>query len=132
MILSKLTRSDLEYIYHFISEFQEVYAMTKLQYLQEDTIKFYFIMFAIKDNAKKWLHNMPTNSITSWDEFITMFLKEYDPTYKTTKIKNAINHFRQIPRESFCNSWNGFKISQCHVTTIRQISVECVKSCLKV
>lgn len=39
--------------------------MIKLQYLNEDALKLNFVPFAIKENVKKWLYNMPIESITS-------------------------------------------------------------------
>ena len=29
-----------------------------------------FIPFVLKDIAKKWLYNLPANSISSWDDFV--------------------------------------------------------------
>lgn len=37
--------------------------------------------FFLKDNSKKWLYNMPTDSITSWNEVVTVLLKKYYPTW---------------------------------------------------
>lgn len=42
-------------------------------YNSKDAIKLRFILYTLKDNTKKWLYSMPTNYITFWDEFITVF-----------------------------------------------------------
>lgn len=44
---------------------------------------------------------MPMDSITSYDEFITVFLKKNYPMHKTAKIRNVINQFRQTYGELF-------------------------------
>jgi len=35
-----------------------------------DIMRLKFIPFAIKDDTKKWMYSLPTNSITNWDGFI--------------------------------------------------------------
>ena len=75
----------------FISEFEEVCVMLMIQQLTEDAVKLCFIPFALKYNAKKWLYSLNTNSITTWEEFVTIFLKKYFPRHKTTKIRNELN-----------------------------------------
>lgn len=65
--------------------------MIKQKHLSKDAINLHFIQFALKNNAKKWLYSMSTDSITSWGEFNIVFLKKYYPTYKATEIRNAIN-----------------------------------------
>lgn len=52
--------------------------MIKLQYMTEYVIKLCFIPLVLKDNGKKWLYSIPTNS-TCWDEFTTVFLKHILP-----------------------------------------------------
>lgn len=62
----------------FIKEYQEVFVVIKLQHLSENAIKPHFIPFSLKNNSKKWLYTMPTDSNTSWDEFAMTFLKSVD------------------------------------------------------
>lgn len=52
-MLSKFIGSDSEDTYLFISDFQKVYFMIKLQHLLEDPIKLRFIPFALEDSTKK-------------------------------------------------------------------------------
>ena len=51
-----------------------------------------------KDQAKKWLYSLTMDSISTWVEFITLFLKKFFPTYKTAKLRNEINQFRQAQK----------------------------------
>ena len=74
----------------FISKFEEVCAMLKIQQLTEDAVKLRFIPFALKDNAKKWLYSLNTNSITTWEEFVTIFLKKYFPRHKNQERDQSV------------------------------------------
>ena len=62
-MLPKFTGLDSEVAYLVISEFEEVCVMMKIQQLFEDMVCIRFIPFALKDNTKKWLYSLPTNSI---------------------------------------------------------------------
>ena len=59
------------------------------------------IPFALKDSAKRWVYGLATNSVTSWNDFVRLFLGKYFPNAKTDKLKNEINQFVQLDRESF-------------------------------
>ena len=52
-MLPKFCDLESENAYIFISEFEEVCTMFKIQHLSEDAIKLRFIPFALKDNMKK-------------------------------------------------------------------------------
>ena len=86
----------MEDAYMFISEFEEVCDMLKIQQLTDDAIKLRFIPFALKEHAKKWLYSLTTNSIALWEAFDTSFLKKFFPRHKTARIRNEINQFRQL------------------------------------
>ncbi|HEX7870904.1 MAG TPA: hypothetical protein VF455_12405 [Chryseobacterium sp.] len=57
--------TGIEDAYLFIQEFEEVCALMKIQQLSDDSIRLRFITFALKDNAKKWLYNLPNNFIST-------------------------------------------------------------------
>ena len=57
--------------------------MIKLPHLGGDAIKLYFVPFVLKDPAKKWLYSLVENSITTWDDFIKVFLKKFYSIHKT-------------------------------------------------
>jgi len=89
MMLSKFSDLKLEDAYMFISEFKEVCAMMNIQQLSNNAIKLRFISFSLRDNAKK-LYSLATNSITTWTEFVTDFLKKFFPMHKTARIQSEI------------------------------------------
>ena len=100
-MLPKFQGKETEDAYIFVSEFEEVCAMLKIQQLTEDAVKLCFIPFALKDNTKKWLYSLTTNLVTTWEEFVTIFLKKYFPRHKMAKIRNEINQFHQVASEPF-------------------------------
>ncbi|MFW5438964.1 hypothetical protein, partial [Paenibacillus apiarius] len=59
--------------------------------------------------------SVPTDSITNWNEFVTVFLKKYYPVYKTAKVRNEINQFKQLTGEHFSKYLERFKdlLAQC-------------------
>ena len=114
-ILPKFSGLDTDNAYLFINEFEDVCAMSKIKQLSEDAIKLRFIPFSLKDAAKKWMYSLTSNSISTWNEFISVFLKKYFPNHKTAQLRNKINQFRQIPDEPFWKYFERFKdlLTQC-------------------
>ena len=100
-MLPKKFGLDTDDAYLFIREFEEVCAMFKIKQLSEDAIKLRFIPFSLKDAAKKWMYSLTSNSISTWKEFILVFLKKFFPNHKTAQLRSKINQFRQIPDEPF-------------------------------
>ena len=49
--------------------------MMKIPQLGDDAVKLRFVPFTLKDLAKRWLYSLAENSITTWDDFIKVFLK---------------------------------------------------------
>ena len=78
-------------------------------------MKLRFIPFSLKDNAKKWMNSLITDSITTWKEFVDVFQKKIFPRYKTAKIRSERNKFHQLPSEPFWKYFERFKdlISKC-------------------
>ena len=74
-----MQEQESEDAYFFIREFEEVCLMMRISQLTEDAVRLRFIPFALKDIAKKWLYNLPVSSISSWDDFVKVFLKKFYP-----------------------------------------------------
>jgi len=70
----------------FLSKFEEVWSMMQFSNVPQDIIRLYFMPFALKDLAKRWMHGLPTNLISSWDGFGRVFLRKYFPNGKTVKL----------------------------------------------
>ena len=100
---------ESEDAYLFIREFEEVCQMMRISQLTEDAVRLRFIPFALKDLAKKWLYNLPISSISSWDDFVKVFLKKFYPIHKTALMRKNIMQFKQEPNEPFWKYLERFK-----------------------
>jgi len=78
----------IEDAYLFLREFKEVYSIMWYPNVHVDTIWLKFIPSALKHQAKKWIYSLPTNSIANWEEFVWLFMQEYLPNGKTTRLRN--------------------------------------------
>ena len=73
-MLPKFSRVEAEDAYMCINEFEEVCAMMRIRQLSEDGVKLMFNSFSLRDNAKKLLYSLITNSITTWAEFVAVLV----------------------------------------------------------
>ena len=97
--------------YIFIREFEEACALQKFQQLSEDSVRLRLINFALKEDAKKWLYSLPINSISTWEGFVSIFLKKYFPKHKTNKLRNESTNFNKTKMSLFGNILIDLKIS---------------------
>ena len=113
MMLLKFSGLESEDACMFISEFEEVCTMMKIQQLSDDAVKLRFIPFLLRDDVMNW--SLATNSITMWADFVAVFLKFFS-MHKTTRIQSEINQFRQRKKEPFWRNLERFKDlqAQCH------------------
>ena len=93
--------AGLEDAYLFLREFEEVCSMMQFPNVPIDVVRMKLIPFALRDSAKRWMYGLTANSVTSWDDFVKLFLRKYFPNAKTVKLRNEINQFVQLDRESF-------------------------------
>ena len=100
---------ESEDAYFFIREFEEVCVMMRISQLTEDAVRLRFIPFALKDITKKWLYNLPASSISSWDDFVKVFLKKFYPIHKTALMRKNIMQFKQESNEPFWKYFERFK-----------------------
>ena len=107
--------SGTEDPYLFIREFEELCATLKLQQLTDDSIRLRLITFALRDNAKKWLYGLPSNSITTWAQLVEAFLRKYFPAHKTAKFRMDIIQTKQGENESLWQYMEKFRelLLQC-------------------
>jgi len=61
--------------------------MLKMPHLVDDDIRLRFVPFTLKDLTKKWVYSLAVGSITSWNNFIKVFLKKFYPIHKIALIR---------------------------------------------
>ena len=107
--------AGLEDAYLFLREFEEVCCMMHFPNIPIDVVQMKLIPFALKDYAKRWKYGLAANSVTSWNDFVRLFLRKYFPNAKTVKLRNEINQFVQLDREAFWKYFDWFKplLAQC-------------------
>jgi len=71
-----------------------------------------FFPFSLEGDAKKWLNQLPTGSLTCWEEIRNTFINQFFDETRYWEVKKKISTFRQGPRESFRNAWDRFKSYQ--------------------
>jgi len=61
------------------------------------------------------MYGLDANSVASWNDFVKFFLRKYFPNAKTVKLRNEINQFVHLDRESFWKYFDRFKnlLAQC-------------------
>jgi len=118
----KVLRLGIWWRLHVHKRVRGVCAMMKVQQLSDDAVKLWFVPFALRDNAKKWLYSLATNSITMLAEFVTVFLKKFFPMHKAARIWSEINQFRQREKKLFWRYLERFKdlVTQCPYHTIEK------------
>jgi len=61
----------------------------------------------LRDNAVNY--NLAVDSISSWDDFLKVFLNKFCPIYKIALITKQIMQFRQDSNEPFWKYFEHFK-----------------------
>ena len=57
--------------------------------------------FTLKDKAKLWFNSLRPQSIRSWLELQTTFLKKFFPTHHISGLKRQITNFVALDNENF-------------------------------
>jgi len=80
------------------------------------------IPFALKDSNKRWMYRLAANFVTSWNDFARFFLRNYFPNVKTVKLRNEINQFAHLDKESFWKYFGRFEtlLAQCPYHSLDQ------------
>nr|KAJ0186105.1 hypothetical protein LSAT_V11C900503510 [Lactuca sativa] len=79
----------------------------------EDQIKLRVFPFSVQDAEKEWLYDLPSGSITSWNELAKLFLKKHFPEAKVSNLRREILGIKQGKRKALHTYWEGFKKMLC-------------------
>ncbi|KAM1005681.1 hypothetical protein PS1_002491 [Malus domestica] len=87
--------------YARIQEFFNICKTQHIRGLSANEIKLLLFPFSLKEDAKKWLRSLPTNSITAWGQLAKKLIKKVFPTQeKTIEKRDSIlcsKRWRLIP-----------------------------------
>ena len=106
-MLPKFT--SLEDAFLFLREFEEVCSLIHFPNIPVDVVWMKLIHFAFKDSAKRWMYGLAARSVTSWDNFVKLFLKKYFSNAKNCKAKEWNQSIYAIRKESFWKYLDRFK-----------------------
>ena len=57
--------------------------MMPIPQVGDDAVRLRFIPFSLKDLDKKCLYSLAVDSVTTWEDFVKVFLKKFYPIHKT-------------------------------------------------
>ncbi|KAL3516809.1 hypothetical protein ACH5RR_023711 [Cinchona calisaya] len=77
--------------------------------VSEEHIKLKAFLFSLKDEAKDWLFDLPSYSISTWEQMNRLFLAKYFLASRTVNIRKEIRGIRQFNEESLYEYWERFK-----------------------
>ncbi|KAI3517546.1 hypothetical protein L1887_16761 [Cichorium endivia] len=95
--------------YNHLYEFLVIANANNPRNTDRDIFRLRLFPFTLKDKAKYWFTSLPSNSITTWDQFKAKFLQEFYPASKTTEIRRTIQDFQQKPGEAFHEAFERLK-----------------------
>jgi hypothetical protein len=79
----------------------------------DDRVKANYLPTALSGVARSWLINLPEESIYTWDQLCTMFIRNFEGTYKCPSTAEILKIIKQKHDESlhdyvkhFCNTRN--------------------------
>lgn len=74
-----------------------------------DYVKCTMFPFSLEGKASRWLHSLPTGSLTTWDQVRSAFLSHFYPKSKTAALRHIISNFKQKSNEPFHEAWERYK-----------------------
>ena len=75
-MLHKFT--GLEDTYLFLREFEEACSIMHFPNIPNDIVRIKLIPFALKDSSKHWMYGWTANSVTPWNDFVRLFLRNVE------------------------------------------------------
>ncbi|WMV13902.1 hypothetical protein MTR67_007287 [Solanum verrucosum] len=82
--------------HNHLRNFKEVCRPFVFKNISQESIGFRLLPFSIIEEAKKWLGELPSDFVTSWDELTEAFLERFFPASKMVKLRHQIQNFKCI------------------------------------
>ena len=89
---------DFEEVWHTFHEGNTFIKLMRLKFFQ----------FTLKDKAKLLFSSLRPQSIRSWSELQTTFLKKFFPIHRTSGLKRQITKFAALNNEIFYACWESY------------------------
>nr|XP_009790664.1 PREDICTED: uncharacterized protein LOC104238085 [Nicotiana sylvestris] len=93
-----------------LRNFLGVCAMHKQNNVSDDALRLRVFKYSLAGEARKWIQNLPPNSIHSWPELVHAFLAKWVPQSKKSKLWDKIFFFKQLHGEHLHEAWDRFKL----------------------
>ncbi|XP_019260355.1 PREDICTED: uncharacterized protein LOC109238374 [Nicotiana attenuata] len=84
--------------------------MHKQNNVSDDSLRLRVFKYSLAGDARRWLQNLPPNSIRSWPELVRAFLAKWFPQSKKSELRDKIFFFKQQPGEHLHEAWDRFKL----------------------
>ncbi|CAM8905946.1 unnamed protein product [Rhodiola kirilowii] len=95
--------------HHHLDQFKDFCATYKPTNVDLETMYLRLFHLSLKDRAKEWLKNHPSNTFTTWDQLSSAFMMQFFPPAKTKELREAISKFTQKMCEAFHEAYERFK-----------------------
>ncbi|RVW83972.1 hypothetical protein CK203_047320 [Vitis vinifera] len=94
--------------YTHIKDFEEVCHTFQEGTASIELMRLKLFPFTLKDKAKLWFNSLRPQSIRSWLELQTTFLKKFFPIHRTSGLKRQITNFVALDNEKFYACWERY------------------------
>ncbi|PKI74730.1 hypothetical protein CRG98_005057 [Punica granatum] len=98
-----------------IAGFLQYCNTVKMNNVTDDVIRLQLFPFSLRDKARAWFNSLSQESITTWADLSSKFLRRFFPPAKTARLRNEITKFTKFSGESLYEAWERFKeaIKKC-------------------
>ncbi|XP_019226883.1 PREDICTED: uncharacterized protein LOC109208256 [Nicotiana attenuata] len=93
-----------------LRNFLGVCVMHKQNNVSDDALRLRVFKYSLDGDARRWLQNLPPNSIRSWPELDRAFLAKWFPQSNKSELQDKIFFFKQHPGEHLHEAWDRFKL----------------------
>lgn len=69
--------------------------------ITEDQIKLRAFPFSVQDTTKEWLSDLPSSSITTWNDVAKLFMGKNFPEARVSNLGKEILEIKQAKNERF-------------------------------
>ncbi|KAI3813799.1 hypothetical protein L1987_18534 [Smallanthus sonchifolius] len=99
----------------YLSRFGRICDTFNITGVSGDTIYLRLFPFSLSGRAATWLHTLPDNSITTWEDLQAKFMKKYYPPSKTARLRDQIHSFHMDTDEPYHMAWERINalLSRC-------------------